>query len=199
MTASTIDESARKDLAANPQLSGGPAAAQLQRFLALEDILVGFSEGIDGGRLEAGLTWAKHGDAQANRDVLVRLFASRWIAAQEQGEWTGDATAEGARDLDELTAVAAALATRDEPRPKWIGIDAAAGAPQEFEDWAAKFNASRAVDDRVRVVLKALRHYSCSCEEGRCAMSADDDDTPVDEQMCGRVANKALSTFSEDQ
>jgi len=155
MTDSTIDESARKDLAANPQLSGGPAAAQLQRFLALEDILVGFSEGIDGGRLEAGLTWAKHGDAQANRDVLVRLFASRWIAVQEEGEWAGDATAEGARDLDELTAAAAALATRDDLRPEWIGVDIAADAPQKFKDWAAGFNASRRAEE-LHVAAKAL-------------------------------------------
>lgn len=111
MTDFTINETACKEPAARPQLSGGPAAAQLQRFLALEDILIGFGEGIDGASLEAGLTWAKHGDAQANRDALVRLFASRWIAAREEGEWAGDATAEGARDLDELTAVAAAIDT----------------------------------------------------------------------------------------
>lgn len=124
MTELPIHAATRNDLAGNPQLSGGPAAAQLQRFLALEDILIGFGEGIDGARLEAGLTWAKHGDAQANRDALARLFASRWIAAQEEGEWEGDATAEGARDLDELTAVAAALATRPAPETEKTRLSA---------------------------------------------------------------------------
>lgn len=114
---------ARQEPAAAPQLSGGPGA-QLQRFLALEDILIGFGEGIDGARLEAGLTWAKHGDAQANRDALVRLFASRWIAAQEEGEWAGDAMVEGARDLDELTAVAAALATAPVPEAEKTSLSA---------------------------------------------------------------------------
>ncbi|MGX1801013.1 hypothetical protein ACWIDJ_01620 [Brevundimonas naejangsanensis] len=155
MTDFIIDESARKDLAVRPQLSGGPAAAQLQRFLALEDILIGFGEGIDGARLEAGLTWAKHGDAQANRDALVPLFASRWIAAQEEGEWAGDAMVEGARDLDELTAVAAAIATRESTRPEWIGVDAAADAPQEFKDWAARFNALHRADE-LHAAAKAM-------------------------------------------
>ena len=156
MTELPIHAATRNDLAGNPQLSGGPPAAQLQRFLALEDILIGFGEGIDGARLEAGLTWAKHGDAQANRDALVRLFASRWIAAQEEGEWEGDATAEGARDLDELTAVAAALATCEFTQPEWIGVDAATDAPQEFRDWAARFSASRRAPNELRAAAKAL-------------------------------------------
>lgn len=44
----------------------------------------------------------------------------------------------------------------------------------------------------VRDVVEVLKHYRCSCEPGHCAMSADDTDTPVDEQMCGRRASKAL-------
>lgn len=44
----------------------------------------------------------------------------------------------------------------------------------------------------LREVVEALKHYGCSCEPGHCAMSADDTDTPVDEQMCGHRASKAL-------
>lgn len=105
MTDFTIGEAARKDLAANPQLSGDPAA-QLHRFLALEDILIGFSEGIDGPRLEAGLTWAKHGSTKAGRRELISLFASRPQAAKDEGAWDGNPMAEGEKDLAEATATA---------------------------------------------------------------------------------------------
>lgn len=42
-------------------------------------------------------------------------------------------------------------------------------------------------------LLEALKHYACSCEPGHCAMSADDTDVPVDDQMCGRRAADALA------
>lgn len=50
-------------------------------------------------------------------------------------------------------------------------------------------------DAALKAAKEALRHYRCSCEAGHCAMSADDTDTPVDEQMCGRKASKALAVL----
>lgn len=41
-------------------------------------------------------------------------------------------------------------------------------------------------------LIKALKHYACSCEPGHCAMSVDGDDTPCDDQLCGRTARDAL-------
>ena len=65
----------------------GPPPPQLQRFLALEDILMGFSDGIDGARLQAGLTWAKTGRSDWQRKDLISLFAAPWVAAQEEAGW----------------------------------------------------------------------------------------------------------------
>lgn len=84
----------------------GPPPPQLQRFLALEDILMGFSDGIDGARLQAGLTWAKTGRADWQRKDLISLFAAPWVAAQEEAQWEGDAILQGEKDLDEIAAVA---------------------------------------------------------------------------------------------
>lgn len=87
----------------------GPDArplAQLKRFRALEDILMGFSDGVDGDRLQAGLTWAKTGRADWQRQDLISLFAAPWDAAREEAGWQGDAILQGAKDLDEITAVA---------------------------------------------------------------------------------------------
>ncbi|WP_338577245.1 hypothetical protein V8J38_16540 [Brevundimonas olei] len=84
----------------------GPPPPQLQRFLALEDILMGFSDGIDGARLQAGLTWAKTGRSDWQRKDLISLFAAPWVAAQEEAGWQGDAILQGEKDLDEITAVA---------------------------------------------------------------------------------------------
>ncbi|MEN5112803.1 hypothetical protein ABE453_02180 [Brevundimonas diminuta] len=53
--------------------------------------------------------------------------------------------------------------------------------------------------DALREAVEALKHYRCSCEAGHCAMSADDDDTPIDEQMCGRRASKALAALQAEQ
>jgi len=50
-------------------------------------------------------------------------------------------------------------------------------------------------DAALQAAKEALRHYCCSCEAGHCAMSVDDTDTPVDEQMCGRRASKALAVL----
>lgn len=50
-------------------------------------------------------------------------------------------------------------------------------------------------DAALQAAKEALRHYRCSCDAGHCAMSADDTDTPVDEQMCGRRASKALAVL----
>lgn len=44
-------------------------------------------------------------------------------------------------------------------------------------------------------VLKALEHYTCSCEPGHCAMSADDSDTPVADNLCGRTAQAVLAAL----
>lgn len=85
---------------------GSSTGAQMRRFAALEDILMGFSDGIDGTRLQAGLTWAKTGRADWQRKDLIGLFASPWQAAAEEAGWQGDALAEGAKDLDEVTAAA---------------------------------------------------------------------------------------------
>lgn len=87
----------------------GPFArplAQLKRFRALEDILMGFSDGIDGARLQAGLTWAKTGRADWQRQDLISLFAAPWDAAREEAGWEGNPTLQGEMDLNEITAVA---------------------------------------------------------------------------------------------
>ncbi|WP_303719105.1 hypothetical protein [Brevundimonas naejangsanensis] len=87
----------------------GPDArplAQLKRFRALEDILMGFSDGIDGDRLQAGLTWAKTGRADWQRQDLLSLFAAPWVAAQEEAGWEGNPTLQGEMELDEITAAA---------------------------------------------------------------------------------------------
>ncbi|MNU34531.1 hypothetical protein D3C71_231140 [compost metagenome] len=86
----------------------GSSAAQLRRFLALEDILMGHVDGIDGARLAAGLTWARHGSTTGDRKALIGLFASPWQAAQDEAEWQGDAMVQGEKDLDEVTAAALA-------------------------------------------------------------------------------------------
>lgn len=99
MTDFTIVAAARKNLAANPQLSAGPAA-QLHRFLALENVLIGFSEGVDGPRLEAGLTWAKHGGWPSG--ALISLFAAPHLAAMDEGEWEGDPINAAREDLIRL-------------------------------------------------------------------------------------------------
>lgn len=80
--------------------------AQLKRFRALEDILIGFSDGVDGDRLQAGLTWAKTGRADWQRQDLISLFAAPWVAAQEEAGWEGNPTLQGEMELDEITAVA---------------------------------------------------------------------------------------------
>lgn len=87
----------------------GPGAApfsQLKRFLAVQDILMGFSDGIDGDRLQAAMTWAMDGKSCYQRQHLVSLFAAPWVAAQEEASWQGDAFLQGQKDLDEITAVA---------------------------------------------------------------------------------------------
>ena len=91
----------------------GSSAAQLRRFLALEDILLGHVDGIDGARLAAGLTWARHGSTTGDRQALIGLFASPWQAAQDEAEWQGDAMVQGEKDLDEVTAAALADAPVD--------------------------------------------------------------------------------------
>lgn len=85
---------------------GSSTGAQMRRFAALEDILIGFSDGIDGDRLQAGLTWVKTGRADGQRKDLINLFAAPWQAATDEAEWLGDALAEGEKDLDEITAAA---------------------------------------------------------------------------------------------
>ncbi len=85
----------------------GPDArplAQLKRFRALEDILMGFSDGVDGDRLQAGLTWAKTGRADWRRQDLISLFAAPWVAALEEAGWKGNPTLQGEMELDEITA-----------------------------------------------------------------------------------------------
>lgn len=87
----------------------GPDArplAQLKRFLALEDILMGLSDGVDGDRLQAGLTWAKTGRADWQRQDLISLFAAPWDAAREEAGWEGNPILQGEMDLNEITAVA---------------------------------------------------------------------------------------------
>lgn len=75
-------------------------AAQLRRFLAIEDILIGFSDGIDHARLEAALMWAKNG-GPANQTVLD-LFASRHHAAKEEAGWRGNPAKEAMVDIAKI-------------------------------------------------------------------------------------------------
>lgn len=46
--------------------------------------------------------------------------------------------------------------------------------------------------DATERMRAALKHYACSCEPGHCAMSDDGGPDPVDDQLCGRVAQAAL-------
>ncbi len=89
-----------------PNGPGARPLAQLKRFRALEDILMGFSDGVDGDRLQAGLTWAKTGRADWRRQDLISLFAAPWVAAQEEAGWEGNPTLQGEMELDEITAAA---------------------------------------------------------------------------------------------
>ncbi len=285
----------------------GPDArplAQLKRFRALEDILMGFSDGIDGDRLQAGLTWAKTGRADWQRQDLLSLFAAPWDAAREEAGWEGNPILQGEMDLNEITAVAQqsdpvedfldqvraeltraralfpgdrimtlamaeevgelVKAVLDEPAANvrkeavqtavmaarvvldgdgsvndWRaakGLDpltggtAAAPTPGTIlrhDDGRTGTFVSLEDDGRYRIrslkgpgfwvfhsadcrpsasdltppapardaekLREALKHYACSCEPGHCAMSADETDVPVDDQMCGRRAAEALS------
>lgn len=85
---------------------GARPSAQLKRFLAIQDILMGFSEGVDGERLQAAMAWALDGKSNYQRQALISLFAAPWVAAQEEAGWQGDAILQGEKDLDEITAVA---------------------------------------------------------------------------------------------
>ncbi|WP_312218889.1 hypothetical protein [Brevundimonas sp.] len=85
---------------------GAAPASQLKRFLALQQILSGFSEGIDGDRLQAAFAWAMDGKSNYQRQHLISLFAAPWVAAQEEAGWQGDAFLQGEKDLNEITAVA---------------------------------------------------------------------------------------------
>lgn len=85
---------------------GAAPASQLKRFLAIQEILMGFSDGIDGERLQAALAWAMDGKSNYQRQQLVSLFAAPWVAAQEEAGWQGDAFLQGEKDLNEITAVA---------------------------------------------------------------------------------------------
>lgn len=284
---------------------GATPAAQLKRFLAIHEILMGFAEGVDGDRLQAALTWAMDGKSNYQRQQLISIFAAPWVAAQEEAAWEGDAIAQGEKDLDEITAVAlqsdpveifldqvrAELAHARSKFPgdrimtlamaeefgelvKAVLDEPAANVRKEavqtavmaarvvldgdgsVNDWrAAKgldpltgSEAAQAVppgtllrhddgrtgtfecveeDGRYRVrslkgsgfwvfdpddcqevragrapakgnegaaekLRAALKHYACSCKPGHCAMSDDDTDEPVDEQMCGHRAAEAL-------
>lgn len=89
-----------------PNVPDARPLAQLKRFRALEDILMGFSDGVDGDRLQAGLIWAKTGRADWQRQDLISLFAAPWDAAREEAGWEGNPTLQGEMDLNEITAVA---------------------------------------------------------------------------------------------
>lgn len=89
----------------------GTQLAAAHRFCFLKDILDGFSEGIDYDRMEAGLFWAYHGLVQPEPPAaLISLFAAPHLAAEEVGEWEGDAQAEGTKDLYRLDAEALFMA-----------------------------------------------------------------------------------------
>lgn len=85
---------------------GAAPASQLKRFLAIQQILSSFSDGIDGERLQAALAWAMDGKSNYQRQPLISLFAAPWVAAQEEAGWQGDAFLQGEKDLNEITAVA---------------------------------------------------------------------------------------------
>jgi len=85
---------------------GAAPASQLKRFLCIQQILSGFSDGIDGERLQAALAWAMDGKSNYQRQHLISLFAAPWVAAQEEAGWQGDAFLQGEKDLNEITVVA---------------------------------------------------------------------------------------------
>jgi hypothetical protein len=74
-----------------------------------------------------------------------------------------------------------------------------AGAALAKAMWGIDLKPAAPSADKLRVAREALEHYRCSCEAGHCAMSDDDTDTPVDDQLCGRRASKALSALQAEQ
>lgn len=63
-------------------------------------------------------------------------------------------------------------------------------------DYARGWDDAKATLGSVDVLTAALRHYACTCPPGECAMSDDGSDTPVDDTLCGRVAQVALAARS---
>ncbi len=61
-------------------------------------------------------------------------------------------------------------------QPVWIGIDAAADAPQEFKDWAARFRPSCHTPDELRAAAKALPGATYQKSE-RITLTASGDET----------------------
>lgn len=80
-------------------------AARAHRFMFVSDILQGFSDGIDGDRLNAMMEFGRDGRA-SDMDALLRAFEAPWLAAREEGGWRGNATNEARRDLARITAQA---------------------------------------------------------------------------------------------
>ncbi|RZJ19092.1 MAG: hypothetical protein EON91_02545 [Brevundimonas sp.] len=109
----------------------------LHRFLYLEDILIGHSDGIDGDRLAAGLTWAKTGQANLENTDLINLFASPHVAAAEEAEWQGDPIAEAKSDLVRITVEATALDIADPDTLEGAAALALAEASCAAEKWPA--------------------------------------------------------------
>lgn len=133
-------------------------------------------------------------DVLNERDFLIRSLRAR-TSEPEAGETV---------DLRSLVAhVIAFEAYRtagNQSLPLQWALESADGDWQSELDLADDYLALRpnvhpspATADKLR---EALKHYRCSCEPGRCAMSVDGDDQPVDDQMCGRVAAQALATLS---
>ncbi|MBJ7446819.1 MAG: hypothetical protein JHC81_04730 [Brevundimonas sp.] len=129
-------------------------SAQLRRFLALEDVLIGFSDGIEHERLEAGLTWAKHGGAIT--EPLIRLFAAPWVAAAEEADWEGDPHAEARKQLEALTAQPSDNAPRSETQAQIHNRLAPAIVRQIVEETDGEANAFALLES---VVFGLMLYY----------------------------------------
>lgn len=62
--------------------------AQQHRLGSVLDLLDGFSDGIEYERLSAGISFARSGAIAPYPEALIDLYASFYLAAEEEGAWS---------------------------------------------------------------------------------------------------------------
>lgn len=100
-------------------------------------------------KVQAGISWTMRQWGEA-------LGLKTWTQGDGSESVEGDVGAEihtilvdaGLRDpeTNEMAALRGQPQAREDAQPVWIGVDAAVDAPQEFKDWAARFNTHPAPD-----------------------------------------------------